>query len=127
MINIDRQVGHWMKSAREDREVAAELLTAGRVRHSLFMARLAAEKVIKALVCRSTGSTPPAEDPIHLAEEAGFDLDPELLTLFSEMNDFSRDLIDAGMPVPPPSPREAEIYLQRIDRLFAWIDGHLAE
>lgn len=51
MINIEKQIAHWRNGAEEDWSVAQELIERGRVRHGLFFAHLALEKMLKAHYC----------------------------------------------------------------------------
>jgi len=59
VIDIDHQVAHWRDGAREEWEVAADLIEKGRVRHALFFTHLAVEKALKAHLCRHTGDLAP--------------------------------------------------------------------
>ena len=52
MIDIDKQIDFWRDSAKEDLAVAHELVHKNRLRHGLFFAHLALEKILKAHVCR---------------------------------------------------------------------------
>lgn len=71
MIDINKQINYWRNSAIEDWEVARELLKSGRVRHGLFFAHLAIEKLLKAHVCRSTKDLAPRiHNLVRLADMA---------------------------------------------------------
>jgi len=59
MLNIQHQIAYWRDGAVENWEVARELVSSGRVRHGLFFAHLALEKVLKAHVCRHTRNLAP--------------------------------------------------------------------
>ena len=54
MVNVPTQVSYWREGAREDWQVACELIAAGRIRHGFFFAHLALEKLLKARVCPET-------------------------------------------------------------------------
>ncbi|NCO95976.1 MAG: HEPN domain-containing protein, partial [Armatimonadetes bacterium] len=53
MIDVEKQVAYWRDGAKEDWEVAQELVDRGRTRHGLFFGHLALEKLLKAHVCRA--------------------------------------------------------------------------
>ncbi len=75
MIDVARQVAYWRDGAREDWAVAQDLIGQGRVRHALFLAHLALEKVLKAHVCLHTDDLAPRmHNLVRLAEIA--DLHP---------------------------------------------------
>jgi HEPN domain-containing protein len=69
MLNAERQSVFWLESAREDWEVAGELVAKGRTRHGLFFAHLAMEKALKARVCRAMDETPPRTHELARAKE----------------------------------------------------------
>ena len=71
MVDIIQQVAQWRDGAREECDVATELLERGRVRQALFFTHLALEKVLKAHVCRHTGDLAPrTHNLVWLAEVA---------------------------------------------------------
>ena len=58
-MDIDGQVEYWKAGAAEDLAAAESLLEQGHLRHCLFFAHLALEKMLKAHVVRITHDTPP--------------------------------------------------------------------
>ena len=50
MVDISKQIEYWNRSAQEDWQVAQQLVESGKIRHGLFFAHLALEKVLKAHV-----------------------------------------------------------------------------
>jgi HEPN domain-containing protein len=122
MLNADKQSGFWLESAREDWEVAGELVAKGRTRHGLFFAHLAMEKALKAHVCRSTDDTPPrTHDLLRLAELSGVAFEEDRKGLLAE---FGRYQIEGRYPEslePPPSRAEAEDELARAKEIFNWL------
>jgi len=72
MLDIQKQIDYWHKSAVEDWQVAQDLLNEGRVRHSLFFAHLSLEKLLKAIVCYHTQDLAPRlHNLVRLAELTG--------------------------------------------------------
>lgn len=68
-MDIDQQVKYWTVSSEEDFAAAQSLLEKGHLRHCLFFAHLAIEKMLKAHVVAATQSIPPKiHDLVRLAE-----------------------------------------------------------
>ena len=78
MVDVPKQIDYWRTSSDEDFAAAESLLEKGHLRHSLFFAHLAIEKMLKAHVTRQTKDIPPRiHNLIRLAETAGLSLGPE--------------------------------------------------
>jgi HEPN domain-containing protein len=58
-MDVGKQVDYWRTSSEEDFAAAESLLEKGHLRHSLFFAHLALEKMLKALVSNKTKDVPP--------------------------------------------------------------------
>jgi HEPN domain-containing protein len=87
MVDIAKVVARWRAGAEEDWEVATDLVQRGRVRHGLFFAHLALEKVLKAHVCQRTGELPPyIHDLLRLATAAGLTPHDRQRAVLSKMN-----------------------------------------
>jgi HEPN domain-containing protein len=90
MVDILKVVAHWRTGAGEDWEVASELVDRGHLRHGLFFAHLALEKVLKAHVCRHTGELAPyIHDLVRLAGAANLPLDDPRRDLLAKMNAYA--------------------------------------
>lgn len=78
MVDVRKQIDFWRSNSDEDFAAAQSLLEKGHLRHSLFFAHLAVEKMLKAHVTRQTKDIPPRiHNLIRLAEIAGLSLSPE--------------------------------------------------
>jgi len=120
-MDIGKQVNFWRQGAGEDWQVACELVDAGRVRHGLFFAHLALEKLLKAHVCHRTQDLAPrVHNLVRLAELAGLSPDTKQLDVLAEMNEFC---IEGRYPsmVAPPSPAEARAYMARAKEVREWL------
>ena len=75
MIDINKQIGYWLQGANSDIETA-ELLVAGKKNiEGLFFCHLTIEKILKALVVKSTLQlAPKSHNLIYLCELASIDL-----------------------------------------------------
>ncbi|WP_429884809.1 HEPN domain-containing protein [Geoalkalibacter halelectricus] len=119
MVDISKHIGHWRAGAREDWEVAQDLLRRGRTRHGLFFAHLAVEKALKAQVCQKTNQlAPPIHNLVRLADLAGLSLSDERRELLAEVNSFNIEGRYPELFFPLPSRHEVESYLKRIEDLL---------
>ena len=77
-MDVQKQIDFWRTSSDEDFAAAESLLEKGHLRHCLFFAHLAIEKMLKAHVTRQTKDVPPRiHNLIRLAEIAELPLSPE--------------------------------------------------
>jgi HEPN domain-containing protein len=84
-MDTRKQVDYWKTSADEDFSAAQSLLEKGHLRHSLFFAHLAIEKMLKAHVAVKTSDLPPRiHNLVRLAEIAGLRLDTKKTELLYE-------------------------------------------
>ncbi|MCD6327039.1 HEPN domain-containing protein [bacterium] len=82
-----KQIEYWRFGSEEDIAAASSLIEKRHLRHGLFFAHLAIEKMLKAHVVRKTGKEPPyIHNLIRLAEIAELALDSDRMTL---LRDFS--------------------------------------
>jgi len=87
MVDVPKQIEYWRTSSEEDFAAAQSLLEKGHLRHCLFFAHLAIEKMLKAHVTRQTKDIPPRiHNLIRLAELAHLNLDPDQLEFLREFN-----------------------------------------
>ncbi len=122
MINIEKQITHWKKGAEEDWEVARDLVNHGRIRHGLFFAHLALEKVLKAHVCKYTQDLAPRIHRLpRLAELASLTIDPVQLETLILMGTFNLEGRYPGLYAPEPTQNEAQVYLRRTEELYQWL------
>ena len=106
MVDIDAQVRHWEESSREDWLVASDLIKRGRLRHGLFFAHLAIEKMLKARVCQHSGDiAPKIHNLVRLAEAAGLSLSPTELDLLADMNRYNLEGRYCDPAAVPPTTR----------------------
>ena len=77
-MDIVKQVEYWTTGSEEDLAAAGSLLEKGHLRHGLFFAHWALEKLLKALVVQRTGQIPPKiHNLVRLAQRAGLKPDPQ--------------------------------------------------
>jgi len=122
MIDVNKQITHWRKGSDEDWEVAAVLVEQRRIRHGLFFAHLALEKMLKALVCQTLHDiAPPIHNLVRLAVMTGLVIDEDLLNLLAEVSPFNIETRYPEMLAPEPSLAEARAYLDKIHEALQWL------
>ena len=125
-IDIKKQIAYWEKGAQEDWEVARELLDRGRIRHGLYLAHWALEKMLKAHVCRHTRDLAPTTDNlVQPAELTALDLGREHLNGLAEINTFNIEAQDP-QPLPPAlTQAEARSCIGRAQETYEWLMNQL--
>jgi len=122
MLNVEKQITYWQESAREDWEVAIELVSINRFRHGLFFAYLALEKILKAYVCKETRDlAPKIHNLIDLAQLANITLTFNQSDIFTEMNSFNIESLYPDSVRAKPAKEETKIYIKRADEMFKWL------
>jgi len=122
MIDIDKQIGYWKGSGEEDWEAARRLLEGGMVRHGLFFAHLALEKLLKGLVCRQTREIPPRiHNLVRLAELAGLRPDVNQMDLLTLMNAFQMEGRYPEFAAPMPAVAEALKIIRDTEEVLQWL------
>ena len=87
MVDVPKQIEYWSTSSDEDFAAAQSLLEKGHLRHSLFFAHLAIEKILKAHVTKQTKDIPPRiHNLVRLAKLAQLNLNPDQLEFLREFN-----------------------------------------
>lgn len=122
MVDIEKQITYWQDGSREEFEVARQLIANEKIRHGLFFAHLAVEKLLKAKVCQTTGEVAPRiHNLVRLAQIAKLSLPETTLDLLAEMNEFN---LEGRYPVPsltPISMLEANDYIEKTEEVLKWL------
>lgn len=122
MVDIDHQVTHWRDGAREEWQVAEELLERGRIRHALFFTHLAVEKALKSRVCQQTKDLAPrTHNLVRLAEIAGLSPGTERLRVLSRLNDFCQAGRYPETPGPTLTAEQAGRQITDASEVFQWL------
>jgi HEPN domain-containing protein len=126
MIDVGKQVAFWRDGSVEDWDVACELVRKRRIRHGLFFAHLAIEKLLKALVVQNTGELAPrVHSLVRLAEVAGVAPDEAQMDTLAEMNAFNIEGRYPELLTAPPSPAEAKELMRRAEEVKKWLTAQL--
>ena len=122
MIDIAKQIAFWRDSAKEDWDVARQLVDNGRTRHGLFFAHLALEKILKAIVCKqSQDLAPRLHNLSRLAELAALTLDTGRMEVLAEMNAFHVEGRYPENMMNAPTKEEALNYIAGAEEVFQWL------
>ena len=126
MLDISQQVVYVRKQSAEDWEVANQLVDSGKIRHGMFFAHLALEKLLKAHICKKTEKlAPKIHNLVRLAEIAELQLKSEYVDTLAEMNAFN---LEGRYPitfVSPPTKKESQAYMNRAKAVFEWLTEKL--
>ena len=123
MVDIAKQIAFWRDSAKEDWDVARQLVDNGSTRHGLFFAHLALEKILKAIVCKqSQDLAPRLHNLSRLAELAALALlDTGKMEVIAEMNAFHIEDRYPESLTKPPTREEALNYMAGAEGVFQWL------
>ncbi len=125
-MDIDQQINYWVVSSEEDFAAAQSLLEKGHLRHSLFFAHLAIEKMLKAHVVVATKNIPPKiHDLVRLAEIARLDLNE---TQENCLLDFRTYLLEGRYPDSQQMPLDKIFVKQELARakeILEWLKAQL--
>ena len=84
-MDVQKQVDYWRIGGQEDLAAAKSLLEKGHLRHGLFFAHLALEKLLKAHVTRQTKDVPPRiHNLARLSEIAKLSISSEQSSFLNE-------------------------------------------
>ncbi len=125
-IDIQKQIAHWKNGAVEDWDVAWDLIKQNKIRHGLFFAHLALEKLLKAHVCHQTQNLAPRIHNLsRLAGLTTLTLSQFQKDLLAEMNPFNLEGRYPDLLIPPPSQNEAKNYMRRAKEVYEWLMSQL--
>ena len=125
-MDVQKQVDYWRNGSEEDIEAARSLLEKKHVRHSLFFAHLALEKMLKALVTRETCNVPPRiHNLVRLAEIAGLRLTPEQVDFLRKFNVYQLEgRYPQALPALPDL-KTARLRLSQAKDMQQWLKTQL--
>ena len=122
MVDIAKQIAFWRDSAKEDWDVARQLVDNGRTRHGLFFAHLAIEKILKAIICKqSQDLAPRLHNLSRLAELAALTLDTGKMEVLAEMNAFHVEGRYPENMMNAPTKEEALNYIAGAEEVVQWL------
>ena len=89
-MNTEKQIKYWMKASDLDLQTALDLFNSGKNLHfCLFMCHLSIEKLLKALIVKTSDDFPPkSHNLLRLAEIANITLENNNVEFLEELNQF---------------------------------------
>ena len=121
-MDIQKLIAYWQSGSREDIAAARSLLLKRHVRHALFFAELAVEKMLKAHVVRVTQAIPPkTHDLPRLADLAQLSLSEEQRGFLARVQEHCLAGRYPEFLPPPPSRKEAEEVIQECQKALSWL------
>ena len=122
MVNAAKHIEYWKGGAEEDIAAAGSLLEKGHLRHALFFAHLAVEKMLKAHVTKATGKDPPRiHDLLRLVERAGLSPDNEQSKFLAYLQGFCLEGRYPDRWPEPPSRGKTESVLNDTREMLKWL------
>ncbi len=119
----------WVQSAKEDLEVAKELLAGKRYAYCLFFCQLSLEKILKAVIVNITDDAPPiTHDLVKLAVSANLSPSHEQEVHLREITTFNIEArydIHKDRLYKKATPDFTNAYLAVAEELFLWIQDNL--
>lgn len=87
MATVPKEIQKWLDIAKEDLDVAKELLSSGRYLYATFFCQQAVEKVFKAVIAlRKEGEPPFIHNLVRLAELADFKCDEPTTEILEDLS-----------------------------------------
>jgi len=122
MVNLEKHITYWREGSIEDLAVAKELVGKGRIRHGLFFAHLALEKMLKAYLCHAkTEMAPKMHDLVRLTKLSGLSVTPEQETFLARFGRFQIEGRYPEMLDPEPTPEHAQRDMNKAEELLSWL------
>lgn len=125
-MDVQKHIEFWKASAEEDFAAAESLLEKGHLRHCLFFAHLAVEKMLKAHVTRQTNDIPPRiHNLVRLAEIAGLKLELEQENLLREFGIYQLEGRYPDSEQISPDLDTAREEISRVREMLQWLKKRL--
>jgi len=122
-------VKYWVTASAEDFDSAEILYQNKKCHHALFFCHLSIEKMLKAIVVKSTGAAPPlSHDLVRLAERAGLDLSEPKKNELAEITTFNiaARYDDYKLSFQEKATEEFSLkYLKKTGEILEWLSKHV--
>lgn len=128
-FNVQKTIQYWLNGAEYDIGVAEAMFEKRKYPYALFMGHLAIEKLLKALVVKSTGKHAPYTHSLPLlAEKSGLDMPQKTIKRLAGFMEFQ---IEARYPDEQKkfykkcTKKFADKKLEQIREVYAWLKKKL--
>lgn len=122
MVDIKKQLEYWRQGAREDWNLAIDLVERGKPRYGLFFAHLALEKLLKAHVCRVTNDLAPRTHALlRLVDLTKISLTSDQRFFLSEFDRYQIEGLYPDSLSAQPTSEEGKEQWQKAEEVFQWL------
>ncbi|TKJ38796.1 MAG: DNA-binding protein [Planctomycetes bacterium B3_Pla] len=122
-------VKYWLTASKEDFDSAEILCQNKKYHHALFFCHLSIEKILKAIIVRSTEAAPPLiHDLVRLAERAGLDLSELQKNELAEITTFNigARYDDYKLSFRKKAKKQFSVeYLEKTREILEWLNKHI--
>ncbi|NOX85881.1 MAG: HEPN domain-containing protein [Chlorobi bacterium] len=126
MVNLPRQIEHWITGAEDDLESAKVLVDKNRLLHGLFFCHLVIEKAIKAHVVKETREVAPrSHNLIYLSEKAKIEFNDEDEIFLGILMKYQLQGRYPDYNPAIPDKFIVDSYLIKTEELFQWLKKKL--
>ncbi len=122
MINIEKQIDYWFKSAFDDLETAKILIVNRRYLQGLFFCHLVVEKAIKAIVVKNTAEIAPrSHNLLYLSELAGISYNEDDENFLGILMKYQLQGRYPDYNPLIPNEEKVNVYLFKTENLLLWL------
>ena len=129
MKSVQEVVKYWLTASKEDFDSAEILFENRKYHHALFFCHLSIEKILKAIIVKSTKTAPPLiHDLIRLAEKAKLPLSEAQMNELAEITTFNIDARydDYKLSFRKKAKKQFSLkYLKKTREMLQWLTKHV--
>jgi len=129
MENERKIVQYWFKASKQDIESAEILFKNGKYHHALFFCHLSIEKILKAIIVKTTQDAPPLlHDLVRLAERTGIKLSMKQKIELAEISTFNIEARYDDYKLSfykKANKRFTSKYLNKTIKILKWLNKYL--
>jgi len=129
MKSVQEVVIYWLTASKEDFDSAEILFQNKKYHHALFFCHLSIEKMLKAIIVKSTKTAPPLiHDLIRLAEKAKLPLSEAQMNELAEITTFNIDARydDYKLSFRKKAKKQFSLkYLKKTREMLQWLTKHV--
>ena len=129
MKSVQEVVKYWLTASKEDFDSAEILFENRKYHHALFFCHLSIEKILKAIIVKSTKTAPPLiHDLSRLAEKAKLPLSEAQMNELAEITTFNIDARydDYKLSFRKKAKKQFSLkYLKKTREMLQWLTKHV--
>jgi AbiV family abortive infection protein len=122
-------IKYWLTASKEDFDSAEILFENKKYHHALFFCHLSIEKMLKAVIVKSTKTAPPLiHDLIRLAEKAKLPLNDSQMNELVEITTFNIEARYDDYKLSfrkKATKRFSQKYLEKTREILQWLNEHI--